>query len=559
MVRRERDGNVSYHARISVPDDLRAVIGKTQLWGALSGDYQEALRLLPSVIVQLQAQLDRARTQAKASTVITPGNIRRVGSIRAAAMALYAEQLREDDNLRFKGVDVAAQHEIFAGPYEVKLRGVVAGVASDEETAALIGWAIEEAKPGLAYGTPQWRQWAKELATAQVRVMERQRERDKGDYSGPTILPSPPEEEATRPARAISEDSHKTLDDLLPGFLAEKKPAPGTRHEYEVSARMITEFLGERAVHSITKQDAISYKNALVKTPSNYTKRFKGKTLPEAIELNAKRKEPFPVLSLKTIGEKWLQRASSYMQWLVSNGVIPDNPFAGVKVEASRSTTTPPRVHFASEDLAKIFSAPLFAKRSDLEERQWSLLIALHTGMRASEIAQLRLDSIRREHGVLVFSVEEMTKNVESRREVPVHSTLIELGLEQRIADLRKAGHDRLFPDWHQRGLDMIANAGEGRAVNQPFSQVIPRWFNRTYLAKLGITDTRKTYHSFRHTMKTALKRAGVGREYSDAITGHDDQSSGSGYIHDGGIEKLKEEIEKIRLDGFDLKHLYVQ
>ena len=41
---------------------------------------------------------------------------------------------------------------------------------------------------------------------------------------------------------------------------------------------------------------------------------------------------------------------------------------------------------------------------------QWAMIISLFSGMRASELAQMQLNSIRTERGVLVFAVEEETK-----------------------------------------------------------------------------------------------------------------------------------------------------
>ena len=46
------------------------------------------------------------------------------------------------------------------------------------------------------------------------------------------------------------------------------------------------------------------------------------------------------------------------------------------------------------------------------------------------------------------------------------------------------------------------------------------KWFGR-YIRELGITDTAKVFHSFRHNFKDALRTAGVSEEVHDALTGH--------------------------------------
>jgi hypothetical protein len=44
-----------------------------------------------------------------------------------------------------------------------------------------------------------------------------------------------------------------------------------------------------------------------------------------------------------------------------------------------------------------------------------------------------------------------------------------------------------------------------------------------------------------------------VTRSVSDEITGHDDSSSGGGYIHETLIEAMKDALEKVQFDGLDL------
>lgn len=214
--------------------------------------------------------------------------------------------------------------------------------------------------------------------------------------------------------------------------------------------------------------------------------------------------------------------------------------------------TAPTRVPFAPGDLSRIFADPLFGKCKRLGERQWAFLIALHTGFQASELAQIKLDSFRHERGVIVFAVEEEVKTRGSTRLTPVHGTLVRLGRQQRAAELRTAGHAHLFPEWFQCG-EALRKARDAK-VNQPYSQIIPRWFNRTCLPSVGITDERKVFHSFRHTHKTALSRAGVPRSISDDITGHEDRSIGGGtYVHETSVEAMRDALKTLHFDGSGL------
>lgn len=293
---------------------------------------------------------------------------------------------------------------------------------------------------------------------------------------------------------------------------------------------MFNEFLGKEArVSAIVKKDVIGYKNALLDTPTRYVQRFPGYTLPQAIRANKKRSEPYETLSAQTINVKWLSHLSSILRWAVANGYIDINPAEGVKVDlgnaAHREAT---RVHFEKPDLEKIFGHTMFDDPAVYETRQWALLIALYTGARSSsEIARLKVSDLTEEQGVSVFHFSGASKNQHSKRMVPVHQDLIALGIQEYVQHLRARGQDMLFPDWQP-----------GDKVN--------RWFLRSYLPELGITDKRKVMHSFRHTLKTQLTRSGCSMEISNLITGHKDQSVAAVYVHDAPLIRMRDALNLV-------------
>jgi integrase len=211
--------------------------------------------------------------------------------------------------------------------------------------------------------------------------------------------------------------------------------------------------------------------------PSSATKRFPSLPLSETAEANRKRAKPYPTLEPKTINDKALARLHGLLNWAVRQDIIPDNPATGVKAEMTGGTAkTPPRVPFAPGDLTKLFAPRLFAPEGEFGEAQWAMLIGLFAGLRPSESAQMRLDSVRRERGVLCFVVEEETKTEGSRRIVPVHSTLMALSFESFIARLREAGTTHLFPKWYADGMQAKARARtNGKdTLNQYFPRFIP-------------------------------------------------------------------------------------
>ncbi|SDA15560.1 Phage integrase family protein [Methylobacterium sp. UNC378MF] len=548
-----------YSARLAVPEALRGIVGKRELLQALGADRVAALRKLPSAVAEMQAILDAARARAKEGEA-SRAPARRGRPLTAQQMARqhYLAQIELDQEIR--ETDERASLNFIDDIRVADLKRAIKGAATNAELESLVGLILAKFRlhghTEITPASPEFRKTAMDLAIAEHEALAVSAARDDGDLAAATTSPLLMAEQPLAPVsvspRILGPLSAKPVSEIVPLMMAEKKAQAATAYEYGVAVRMFEEHLGEsRPVYTITRRDVLSYKAALMDTPANYTKRFPDATLPEAIRRNKARAIPFPTLNATTINDKWLARIQSIFKWCVNNDVLPDNPAGGVKVDQIAGTAAP-RVPFTPGDLAKIFAPPLFENGASLGERQWATLIALHTGFRASEIGQLRLDSVRHERGVLAFAVEEQVKTRGSVRLTPVHSTLIRLGIECHIAALRAAGETHLFPDWYRKAT-ALPKSGADRARNIPYSQVLPRWFNRTYLPSVGINDDRKVFHSFRHTLKTALSRAGVPRSISDDITGHDDQTAGGKYVHETSIEAMRDALEMIRLDGFTL------
>jgi integrase len=95
-----------------------------------------------------------------------------------------------------------------------------------------------------------------------------------------------------------------------------------------------------------------------------------------------------------------------------------------------------------------------------------------------------------------------------SRRILPLHPKLINMGLLLHAEAVRNIGADRLFPQ---------LEAVRGKLGHAP-----SKWFGR-YKTKLGISDPKKTFHSFRRTLIDDLRDVGVQDSLIKRIAGHED------------------------------------
>ena len=421
--------NGRYSARLTVPQALRSIVNKRELLEPLGPDRVEALRKLPGAIGRMHDVLLAAReelkSQSKPKVRTTPG---RTLSLRNLAGAHYDNEMAIDDAERsIDPAEMPANNAgLFQPAYEVILRNVASGRFSDAEALAAVGWAIEgfqaRGNTKVLGGTPEWRELARTLAAVHLETFSQKAARDQGDFSQERKHPllKPPKATPDDPlkARIIGPDSERTLGDLAEQFAKEKATGDRTRHDNRVTIRMLEEQLGEPLpIYRLTRQHVHAFKRALADAPANYSKRFPGTTLPEATRANKARPSSYPLLNPRTINDKYLARLHAFLNWALRGDIIPDNPAAGIKVDAVKEKE-PRKLNFSPDDLSRLFGEH-FVEDGKWGERQWAMVIALFTGMRASEQAQVKLDSIRTERGVLVVAVEEQTKNIGSQRIIP--------------------------------------------------------------------------------------------------------------------------------------------
>jgi integrase len=156
----------------------------------------------------------------------------------------------------------------------------------------------------------------------------------------------------------------------------------------------------------------------------------------------------------------------------------------------------PRRYPFSAADLVQIFGSEVYLSRK-LPHTFWPPLIALFTGARCNEIAQLYMDDIvnddprHPEHWRFQIRIgrgrdDQRLKNKFANRSIPMHPRLIELGFLDYLNDVRAEGFDRVFPS-----LRWTEAAGYGDTVSDMFSTFLRK--------KVKITEPRKVFHSFRH------------------------------------------------------------
>lgn len=339
--------------------------------------------------------------------------------------------------------------------------------------------------------------------------------------------------------------------------------APSSLLSVQLAVRRFMEQAGDLPIKAYRKREhIIRYKDALLALPKNLPAPLAKLPMPTVLERIRKGAFPHlqqaPKLSARTINEKYLAFVQVVFSYAVNNGLVEVNPCTGVR--AASNTTELEDVSvlpFSKEDLSVIFQRSglyhphgcgavgrLYASKSKLLDYRWLVLLALYTGARIEELAQLDRQDVRQEAGVWFIHIRaEMAtgrrvKNRASIRKVPLHSRLLELD----FLDFARQGEGtgKLF--------SLLSDKQDGGKRSNAFSQ----WWRR-FLASLDLENGgRKHFHSFRHTFKREGRNSGqIAPELLDALQGHAQQGVSANYGRDEegkqyALPVLQEALEKI-------------
>ncbi|MFA0672542.1 site-specific integrase [Vibrio splendidus] len=222
--------------------------------------------------------------------------------------------------------------------------------------------------------------------------------------------------------------------------------------------------------------------------------------------IEANKKHNLPTLSSESVKD-YIQKCSSFFEWCLQMELTDINPFKGMRFKKNRKDSEAKNA-YSHTDLQKLFSSEIHTqKKYKHPHYYWLPLLGLYTGARLNELCQLYREDIFKQNGTWVIRIDDKLagqrlKNNSSRRLVPIHSKLLDLGFIEYINSVQ---HERIFPALKQE------RDGYGTAAS--------KWFGRLK-TKLGF-NRGHDFHSFRHTVATQLKNADVSAVIAGEILGH--------------------------------------
>lgn len=328
--------------------------------------------------------------------------------------------------------------------------------------------------------------------------------------AAPPTAPKPAEPEVV--SVAPCPPPSPTITHIIEEYVNDNKSAwtGKTLLEYGSYWRLLQDVLEVDTVAEVTREEVRKLRDKLCRLPANLYKKHPGKSIKQVLTLH-----DIQPMSTTTVN-KLLTLFGSLMIHCVKEGYRRDNPTEGLKVKQKKRADEE-RKAYTGEDLKKMVAA--LPSPTDKPERYWVPMIGMLSGMRLGEVCGLHVSDVREVDGIWVFDVNEegdkRLKTESSKRLVPVHPKLIDLGLLRYVETMKERKSVRLWPKLARRDSDGYCAA-------------LGNWYGR-FNRKHVTDDQLKTFHSLRHTFADTLKQLGVQESLISELMGHANDSITTG------------------------------
>ena len=426
----------------------------------------------------------------------------------------------------------------------------------------------------IALGNADRSRLMRKLMEVEIKALEDLTAGNEASFDGIVERQSAVEDPTAATTPAAGQLMSQLVDKYLDDTAREREWPSKTMLRKRGEFREFLEIAGDKQINAYRKVDGVAFKDVQLTLPIYRQKSpFKGLTLVAASKMSSELRaggEHVDLLNPITINDK-IGTVSLFFEWAKARDSSVVNPLTGLLIPRAKSKRKGKKRHpWSTDELNQMFLAPVYTGcRSERHwqhsgnvvlkntAKYWVPLIALFSGMRLGEIIQIQVADVKRLDGINYFDVtpiasdtsdteaddredEKSLKTSASRRGIPIHHTLFDLGFGDFVEMRRASGEKRLFPDY-ERAKD-----------DESWSKQFSKYFKR-FRESIGVFRPGLKFHSLRHNVEDALRNADVRKEVRDAIQGHGEngvsREYGSGYY----VKTLNDAVQKIGYDGLKL------
>jgi integrase len=432
------------------------------------------------------------------------------------------------------------------------------------DTAALLeywrDWAVSYSQAmGYTFDItkPSFALLCRALGEAACRLWLAIDRRNDGEEAPTPDVPKPPSPPALNARRSGAPDLAtgaasnvgKTFEAIALELIGNERIGikEGVREHVRTGLRYIRETMGAPTPAALTRASVATLLDLMAQRPAKLPASERHLGLPELAGRYRERPE-VPRMSPRTM-EVRLSALSTVWRNAAKEGAIDEalpNPFINRSI-ADTNRRDKKAVGFTPDELRAYFSLAPFQTgdrpiRGRGEAIFWLPLLALFTGARPEEVAQLLVQDIfqREDDGRWVIRFTDAglhpvkgpqtlktARHGGGVRSFPIPNALVDLGLLDYHKYLQDAGELALFP--------LLRVKGKRGALYESFGG----WFGE-YLYEQGVIPRdagRQPVREFRHTWTTAARASGIARDAREYLQGR--LSPGRGSSDDEYGEKL--------------------
>jgi integrase len=548
-----------YQLRRKVPADLVAALGREYKRSLGTRDPEEAKRRHASQWLIADELFANARNQVTTGAHLADRDIVQLAShwLRTQVDAMEEANTFEDW-LAPDSALVQAGDDMDEVPVFTTLRIFNDGDDDDPGLDKVVSKAIRSTLKSFGVVAPK----PGTSADQKLRLAFRERvfevsdlafARHQGNWKlQPEVVPAQPLFAKAQPI-AVNDGG---LMGLFEGYAKDKRLNDGntprvmkTLASYKAMCAQFVDYFNDPPLSGITRQMIAEYRDVLVQLPA------KGeglRNLSVRQQIDRAKKDNLPTAMPATVRNK-LRAISAVLGYGVRIASLTENPVlaSGIGAAAAKAAVgraVRRRKSYTREELNLIFSSQLFSEPSDVLSRRdlgeamyWMPLLMYYTGARREELAQLNVRDVKHSPQLVPYfsilaTVEDddegrRVKNEGSRRVIPLHPDLVELGFFAYVDKLPNSG--QLFP---------LLKPNRAGFRGESFGK---KW--RAYLLDVvGLQSPAHPSHGFRHTFKTMCRDVGIPEDASDAIMGHAAAAGEGRRYGEWGIPRLYEEMRKI-------------
>ena len=301
------------------------------------------------------------------------------------------------------------------------------------------------------------------------------------------------------------------IEELTATKIRHKQWRPNTIRNHQPKINTMLQVLGDKPVNHITKENTKRLAKLLDLLPPRFARMKEYKDISGLSPKDLKGRHD-KTMDMSTQRD-YMIFAKQVFSYAEEMEYITKNPVSRIYIPPKKDDPRSRRLQFDDpEDLAKIFDEELFLKWTKKHpSRFWIPLLALYTGCRLEEMASLYCKDVFELKGLWCIEIhnyyDRQMKTKHALRSIPLHPILVkQLKFPQYVDRVKAQGNDRVFPDLN--------------IENFKYSNSFTKRFGYYLRNKVGITDEKKTFHSFRHNVANHLMNKMVSETLVEELNG---------------------------------------